>query len=963
MSIIKGLAAEEVLRPPQEGALCALLAHQRSKAKSTPIIVLPTGVGKTRVMIEAVCALKIPSLLVLVPSDKLRKQLREQFKKLLSPVGYKVMAVSSGADVDLQSESLVIEITTPHLIDKMKDAKRDQFLSKFSHVFVDEAHHVPAKMWQKILSPFASQNIVLFTATPYREDDKRLNGDIVFSYSLRSAYEDGLYAKIEILPVGGRPSQGGVDRALAKEALNRLARDRENNFDHLLLVKAGSITKAEKLVDLYKEAIKKQGEEGLTGNDVVLVHSKQTASINAGQLRKLEDRDARIVVSVDMLSEGVDFPQMKVAALHDLPQTLTPTVQLIGRFARINDPSASGSAAIFVPKEGFRKNKSVIGQLCAEDSDWNALLAEVSETRERRVRQALDLEKSFKGESSVSVSALRPKLSANVYKTQNLEWSAEAFAKAIEEDGLSDSGVQVGDDGRVVWFIRKIIEKPDWARNGIENAAHELIVVLYLEQKALLFVYSSEKSGLERKFLAKAFSGSVPEALRGEEVYKVFSGMTYVVATNMGLLESQNLFKNFSMYVGPSVSEALSLEEKSTTSHTHVSATGYESGRREAIAASTSGKIWSLGEASSLMDWISWCEKQAEKLTTQGVSPQDILKGFMCQKIYTGLENRKVLGADWPPEVYNSFTKNVFIETSPEKKFSIYDVSLSARASERGINQIELEVCIEKQKWIYQTEVSASGISYKPMGPDLNIHFLRKEELLSEWLTKKGLTYYLDDDSIIHANGIISSPPAPREPFSRDELKFLDWEGVLIKKESQGRARDQETVQFYISRWARKQYALDLLIDDDGSGEAADLVGFKEDSEGEIQVFLIHCKYAGDTRPRAQVDDLYEICGQALKSTRWMRRSGGDLFEHLKRRVENRQTEDGGTWPFEVGDYDLLMEFKAKAESRRPSFNMILAHPGVSCSSVKEPILQLLGTIEHGTKGRGFKSFLVLTSK
>jgi hypothetical protein len=82
------------------------------------------------------------------------------------------------------------------------------------------------------------------------------------------------------------------------------------------------------------------------------------------------------------------------------------------------------------------------------------------------------------------------------------------------------------------------------------------------------------------------------------------------------------------------------------------------------------------------------------------------------------------------------------------------------------------------------------------------------------------------------------------------------------------------------------------IIDDDGTGEIADLVALRR-AAGRLHVRLVHCKYAPrDTKPGARVSDLYELCGQAQKSARWRGR-GVMLFRQLIRRERNRVKRHG----------------------------------------------------------------------
>ena len=50
--------------------------------------------------------------------------------------------------------------------------------------------------------------------------------------------------------------------------------------------------------------------------------------------RQIITGESRIVVCVDMLGEGFDLPELKIAAFHDIRKTLAVTLQLAGRFTR-----------------------------------------------------------------------------------------------------------------------------------------------------------------------------------------------------------------------------------------------------------------------------------------------------------------------------------------------------------------------------------------------------------------------------------------------------------------------------------------------------------------------------------------------------------------------------------------------------------------------------------------------------
>lgn len=53
-------------------------------------------------------------------------------------------------------------------------------------------------------------------------------------------------------------------------------------------------------------------------------------------IQQLKDGKLDGIICVDMLGEGFDFPNLKIAAIHVPHKSLASTLQFIGRFARTN---------------------------------------------------------------------------------------------------------------------------------------------------------------------------------------------------------------------------------------------------------------------------------------------------------------------------------------------------------------------------------------------------------------------------------------------------------------------------------------------------------------------------------------------------------------------------------------------------------------------------------------------------
>jgi superfamily II DNA or RNA helicase len=80
-----------------------------------------------------------------------------------------------------------------------------------SHLFIDEAHHIPAPTWEDFRKYFQDKSVVQFTATPFRNDGKHVDGEVVYNYPLLKAQQEDYFRQIVFKPV----SEFDEDRAVA----------------------------------------------------------------------------------------------------------------------------------------------------------------------------------------------------------------------------------------------------------------------------------------------------------------------------------------------------------------------------------------------------------------------------------------------------------------------------------------------------------------------------------------------------------------------------------------------------------------------------------------------------------------------------------------------------------------------------------------------------------------------------
>ena len=161
---------------------------------------MPTGTGKTEVMIAASVASQSERVLVVVPTDPLRQQTADKFLsygllKLIRVVGdipnpvVGILTSRPGrAHIDAIKACNILVATMSSIGLAEPDLQQD-FAALFSHIFFDEAHHIEAATWKRFQQCCSHAHTLLFTATPFREDGKQVDGKIIYNFPLGRAQE------------------------------------------------------------------------------------------------------------------------------------------------------------------------------------------------------------------------------------------------------------------------------------------------------------------------------------------------------------------------------------------------------------------------------------------------------------------------------------------------------------------------------------------------------------------------------------------------------------------------------------------------------------------------------------------------------------------------------------------------------------------------------------------------------
>ena len=127
------------------------------------VLMAPPGAGKT-VMACSIIAQRETSTLVLVHRKTLLEQWRERIKTFLGLEGSSVPVLGQpGADP-------VAPVTLGMLQTLIKSEFPEALLAPYSHIVIDECHHVPAASIEAVIKKTQARFILGLTATPVRKD-------------------------------------------------------------------------------------------------------------------------------------------------------------------------------------------------------------------------------------------------------------------------------------------------------------------------------------------------------------------------------------------------------------------------------------------------------------------------------------------------------------------------------------------------------------------------------------------------------------------------------------------------------------------------------------------------------------------------------------------------------------------------------------------------------------------------
>ena len=391
------------------------------------------------------------------------------------------------------------------------------------------------------------------------------------------------------------------------------------------------------------------------------------------------------------------------------------------------------------------------------------------------------------------------------------------------------------------------------------------------------------------------------------------------------------------MHVGQDVLAAWR-GEGGTKMKTNIFAHGFTDRRAVSFGASRKGRVWSHEEADDIHDWVRWAQKVGPTITNESISLDSVMSGFLLPEPATERPPYVPLAIEWPHELVATLSEARRVVHAGQT-FSLLDTELRLTAH-TATESLRFEVVTPA--WTLEFEYvfdEEEPPEIRPVAGDAVIETPKGSGSLATFLTRHGLLVTFEEEIVLVEQGFLLRPNRERRLFPVEAIELADWTGINIRRESQGPDRDPSTVQYRAIELLAAEADWEVVLDDDGPGELADVILIRRGDE-DLDLVFAHCKFSSQSQPGARIDDLYDVCGQAMKMNR--AKSVPELLtRRLLRRERDRQAK--GTTGLVVGTVDTLATIVREARYRKLQATVVIVQPGMSKAAVSEDMRALLG--------------------
>lgn len=312
------------------------------------MIQMPTGTGKTVVFTSVVrdikrwCSIHSPESKILVVAHR---------KELITQASNKLKGVPHG---------IIMSGTKPEMWHMVQVASIQTFMSRrnyeamrryrFDFIIIDEAHHCIASSYQKLWEMYPNSKKLGVTATPWRMNHggfRSLFSEIVLSKPIEWFINEHYLSNYDYVSI-----RRNSEIQYAVNSINRYGVDGDyleselsNVFD-CTHIRAELYRSYKKFADgkkgiIYaidrRHAVNIQELYASHGVSIKMIDGTTSADERQSIIDDFKNGTVRVIVNVNIFSEGFDCPDIEFIQLARPTRSLTMYLQQVGRGLRISD--------------------------------------------------------------------------------------------------------------------------------------------------------------------------------------------------------------------------------------------------------------------------------------------------------------------------------------------------------------------------------------------------------------------------------------------------------------------------------------------------------------------------------------------------------------------------------------------------------------------------------------------------
>ncbi len=879
------------LKEYQYKATCKCIEYLSSESTQNALVHLPTGTGKTGVM-ATLCALTDKNILIVVPNATLPMQVKNEIKTNFwesigvdSSPDMNIRILDSQSQIDfLRSAEKTIFIATIQFIQEnayKNNVLYTQFINSINenieYVFFDEGHREPATKWSQIIRSLNSK-IILFTATPYRNDDSvfKLDKRYIYSEKMKKFIDNEDISNLEFLPLKSMTSK-----------TKSLSSSTNVTNEEILEIVIKNLCYGKIIIRCKNTKVIEEITEFLNINSIKALglHSRIKKGTNfqsCGKDIEEKSKEYDVFVHSEILIEGVNIPSIKTLIFLDTFSNFRSAVQQIGRILRCT--THKNNARVYLPDVVLEEHKE----------QWNYLLDYTAEaTKEKR--------------KYIYASGLIKKLYVESTSQQILE-SNMVIPKRATIFFSRDKALWKDLTNQIIlWFENNSRCKVVYKKRVEDNA----FVVCYEETThSNLF----KSVAYENKNLHICVLVEVDSHADDGVYYFYFNSTNIKTFDNETLLNCSNIdLKNFKSILDSSLEITRARYEKTIP----IVSTGIRG--REIVGREIENTRPSLEQKLSFCSNMTGKNKHTNQVRyintiTSRVSDSDMgsLDEYLewCSEIVETIESnndshsifkRFASISSVPPQHGPTFVYAEF-----DKEFIHPDTGELIEEFCAEINNNEFEIKMDGLTYQYEVRVDINNTLIfiaKQQVDNIELEYRGGSISLVDALKESSCRLYFLKDQLIYIKGRYYKPNVVTA-FNRsddwpmwddiDPIDGLDTQICINEKNGNNDIKailtwPNDSVFGVLMNYINdKKKTIDYLVCDDMGTEIADFIALDTTNN---KIIYIHCKHGNKQLSASTFQD---VCGQAMKNVRYIMNTSQGNNNYL----ETRKIKWAVNWPF-----------------------------------------------------------------